>query len=100
MGNTDREKGSLAKAAAVNYDEEPSELPRVSASGKGALAEKIVALAHAHGVKVREDADLAELLTAIEVDSPIPLEAMATVTEILTYVYRASSDPARGETTL
>ena len=64
--------------------------PRVVATGKGAVAEQILAIAFANGVKVREDADLAEILSVLEVDSIIPVEVLATVAEILAYVYRAN----------
>ena len=39
---------------------------------------------------MREDADLAEMLSAIDIDSEIPIEAFAAVAEILVYVYRAN----------
>ena len=73
---------------------ETHDLPRVVASGRGAVAEQILEIAFAQGVKVRTDADLAEILSAVEVDSEIPLAALATVAEILSYVYRAQGiDP-------
>ena len=62
------------------------------ASGRGSIAEQILAIAFAKGIKVREDADLAKLLSVIEIDSEIPIEAFATVAEILAYVYRANGD--------
>jgi len=65
-------------------------MPVVRASGRGQLAEQILALAFENGVKVREDSDLATLLSAVDIDSPIPLEAFAAVAEILTYIYRAN----------
>nr|WP_247894327.1 EscU/YscU/HrcU family type III secretion system export apparatus switch protein [Azospirillum sp. B510] len=65
-------------------------LPRIVATGKGTVAEQILELAFANGVKVREDADLVEILSAIEVDSDIPVEAIAAVAEILAHVYRAN----------
>ncbi len=68
--------------------------PRVVASGRGALAEQILQIAFDRGVKVRHDADLAEILATIEVESEIPLEALAAVAEILSYVYRAQSEAA------
>lgn len=64
--------------------------PRVIAAGRGTVAEQILALAFANGVKVREDADLAELLSAVDLESEIPLEAFTAVAEILSYVYRAN----------
>lgn len=66
--------------------------PRVIAAGRGTVAEQILALAFANGVKVREDADLAELLSAVDLDSEIPLEAFTAVAEILSYVYRANGE--------
>lgn len=81
------------KAAALSYDRARGDLPRVTAVGTGELAEEIVALALKHGVKVREDADLAEVLTALDIDSPIPPETFATVARILAYVYLANGNP-------
>lgn len=78
-----------AKAVALDYDPARAPTPRVVASGRGAVAEQILQIALAHGVKVREDADLVEILAALEIDSLIPLEAFAAVAEILAYVYRA-----------
>jgi flagellar biosynthesis protein len=77
------------KAVALTYDQAAGEAPRISATGRGAVAEQILAIAFANGVKVREDADLVEILSLIDVDSPIPLEAFAAVAEILRYVYQA-----------
>ena len=39
-------------------------------------------------------ADLAEILATIEVESEIPLEALAAIAEILSYVYRTQSKVA------
>ncbi len=86
-------------AVAIKNDDGDTALPRVVAKGHGTIAEQILALAYAHDVKVREDADLLELLDAIEIDSEIPLAALAAVAEILTYLYRAngSSKPPPAE---
>jgi len=54
-------------------------------------------------VKVREDANLAEILEAIEIDTKVPLHALAAVAEILSYVYRANAaaaDPSNPQTDL
>jgi flagellar biosynthesis protein len=68
--------------------------PRIIAKGHGAVAEQILELAFATGVKVREDANLAEILEAIEIDTEVPLHALAAVAEILSYVYRANDASA------
>lgn len=94
------------KAVALGYEPKRDDQPRVTASGRGAVAEQILRIAFDRGIKVREDADLAEILAAIDVDSLIPLEAFAAVAEILAYVYRAegqggppapAAKPASGE---
>ena len=68
--------------------------PEIVASGRGAVAEQILALAFANGVKVRQDADLVEILACLDVGSEVPLEALAAVAEILSYVYRANAAAA------
>ncbi|MBM3514264.1 MAG: flagellar protein FhlB [Alphaproteobacteria bacterium] len=67
--------------------------PKVTASGRGYVAEQILAIAFANGVKVREDADLVQILSAVDVESDIPTEAFAAVSEVLAYVYRANGKP-------
>lgn len=79
-------------AVALKYTAEDEFAPKVTAGGRGAIAEQILEIAFATGIKVREDADLAEMLSAIDIDSEIPLEAFAAVAEILTYVYRANGN--------
>lgn len=81
----------LKKAVALEYERGKDVAPRVTASGQGLVAEQILAIAFAQGIKVREDADLIEVLSKVEIDSPIPLEAFATVAEILSYVYAANA---------
>jgi flagellar biosynthesis protein len=85
-------RGPRTDAIAVALEYRPGEdgAPRVAASGRGALAETILALAFANGVKVREDADLAQLLSAVEVGEDIPIDAFLAVAEVLAYVYRAN----------
>ena len=88
------------KAIALKHERGEGQAPTIVASGQGAIAEQILQLAFANGVKVREDADLAEILSHIDIDSPIPLEAYSAVAEILSYVYQANArhNPKRNQT--
>lgn len=86
-----RPPAAFTKAVAIEYDRGQDEAPRVTASGKGAIAEQILAIAFERGIKVREDAELVEILSLVEVDSPIPLEAFTAVAEILSLVYQANA---------
>lgn len=79
-------------AVAIGFDPRCDTAPRVLAGGHGKIAEQILEIAFANGVKVREDGDLAELLSAIDLDADIPPEAFAAVAEILIYVYRANGN--------
>tara|TARA_R110000787_G_scaffold144264_2_gene258185 strand:- start:11454 stop:11807 length:354 start_codon:yes stop_codon:yes gene_type:complete len=77
-------------AVAVRHDGDVAEAPTVIASGRNALAEQILNLAFANGIPVREDADLAEILAAIEIEAELPVECWAAIAEVLAFVYRAN----------
>lgn len=85
-------------AVALNDGARKGEVPKITAAGRGKIAEKILQLAHDNGIRVREDSALAEMLAQIELDSPIPSEAFMAVAEILSYVYRANGLPNPFET--
>ena len=93
-GNSKKAKEDITRSVAValGYDAEVDQAPRVLAGGHGSIAEQILEIAFANGMKVREDADLAELLSSIDLESEIPTEAFAAVAEILIYVYRANGN--------
>ncbi len=82
-------------AVAIEDDRGKGLPPRITAAGRGKIAEKILQLAFENDIKVREDSTLAEMLAQIEIDSPIPSEAFMAVAEILSYVYKANgqADP-------
>lgn len=76
-------------AIALHSSNGRAQTTQVVAKGTGDIAEQILQLAFDHGVKVRTDADLAAILSAVEVESEIPLEALTSVANILSYIYRA-----------
>lgn len=81
----------ISKAVAIGYEKDVDDAPMVLANGRGAIAEQILAIAFERGIKVRRDAELVDMLSLIDVDSPIPLEAFSAVAEILAYVYQANA---------
>jgi flagellar biosynthesis protein len=87
-----RHKPAAKVAVALKHDR--PEVPKVVASGRGAVADRILDLAFASGVAVREDADLAQMLAAVELDCPIPLPCFEAVSEILAYLYRLNAAAA------
>ena len=86
------EKNIDPVAVALEYNADSEFAPKVVAGGRGKVAEQILRIAFDRGIKVREDADLAEMLSAIDIDSEIPVNAFAAVAEILNYVYLANGD--------
>ncbi len=78
------------KAVALLYDKERGGAPQVVASGKGALAEKIVETAREAGVYVMEDPDLIELLAHVPVGDDIPEQLYQAVAEVLAFVYQVN----------
>lgn len=84
---SDRQSAVALKGAGVDRPNAPA---RLVAKGQGAVAEQILEIAFAQGVRVRKDTDLVEVLEAIDLDAEVPLHALAAVAEILTYVYRAN----------
>lgn len=94
MATGEFDKETLAVALA--YAREKEAAPHVAAKGKGYIAQAIIDLAKKHGIEVRQDSDLATLLSKLEIDAPIPLEAYAAVAEILSYVYRVNDRMKHG----
>ncbi len=89
-GNTSKTQQS--KGVALGYDKEEEEAARVIATGEGHIAKQIIAIAEEQGIHIRRDKELVEILSHLEVDSVIPLEAYTAVAEILSYVYRVNAD--------
>ncbi len=61
--------------------------PRVTAKGRGDIAERIIMLAQEHGVPMREDKALVELLSSIELGREIPTLLYVAVAEVIAFAY-------------
>ncbi|MBN8521073.1 MAG: EscU/YscU/HrcU family type III secretion system export apparatus switch protein [Alphaproteobacteria bacterium] len=88
-----KEKSKRQTAVALKDRTLERKVPQVVAAGRGKIAEQILQLAYDNDIRIREDSALAEMLAAIEIDSPIPPEAFSAVAEIMSYVYRANGQP-------
>lgn len=88
-----QKKDGRPVAVAITDAKSDDTLPVITAAGRGKIAEQILQLAFANGIRVRQDSALAEMLAALELDSPVPNEALVAVAEILSYVYRANGAP-------
>jgi flagellar biosynthesis protein len=77
-------------AVALEYDF--SGAPRVTAKGRGHVAEAILALALESGVTIEENPVLANALADVELDEQIPEALYRAVAEVLTFVLRARGE--------
>ncbi len=89
--NNDEEKLSPAYAVALGYNPLKDDAPKVLAKGQGDIAEKIIQIALDEGIEIHRDADLIEILKAVDIDQEIPVEAFAAVAEIISYIYKANA---------
>ena len=83
-------------AIALKYDKQNDPAPKVVATGKGNIAEQIIAIAKENGIEIRKDATLASILSTLDLDALIPLEAYASVAEILSYIYGKNTEKLNG----
>jgi len=76
-------------AVAIRYRPGEDSAPRVTAKGKGRLAEIMRELAREHGIPIIEDVALARLLyRRVKVGRAVPAETYRAVAAILAFVYR------------
>ena len=81
------------RATALHY--EPGDVsPRVTATGSGMLAERIIAAAREAGVPVREDPALVQALAAIDLGAHVPEDLWRAVAEALAWAYRLDAGAA------
>lgn len=78
-------------AVALRYVAGETEVPRVVAAGRGALAERILARARECGVPVHEDPELAAALLHVDVGGEIPPELYLAVAEVLAFILAAEA---------
>ncbi|MGG4488914.1 EscU/YscU/HrcU family type III secretion system export apparatus switch protein [Metabacillus idriensis] len=88
MKNEIRQK----KAAALRYQDKKDAAPRVTAKGKGHMADTIIEAAKLNDVPVQEDPSLIEVLHKMEVNEQIPEELYQAVAEIFSFLYLADKE--------
>ena len=84
-------KKKVKKAVALKYDKQKDDAPRVVAKGQGQVAENIIELAKKHDIPIKDDTDLIEVLSSLEINETIPSEIYVAVAELLAFVYSANA---------
>ncbi|MCX6051323.1 MAG: EscU/YscU/HrcU family type III secretion system export apparatus switch protein [Campylobacterales bacterium] len=80
----------MTKAAALRYDKEKENAPRVIAKGQGNTAENIIKIAELHNLPIRKDEDLIELLSKVELNKEVPEALYKAVAEIFSFIYKVT----------
>lgn len=89
-------KDNTQTAVALGYEAKVDAAPRILATGKGVLAEKILEIADQESIPIYKDADLAQILCMLEQNSLIPIEAYAAVAKILGQIYKFDKEKQYG----
>ncbi len=91
MAKDIQDSNYLPKAAALKYEREVSNAPKVMAKGQGETAKNIIKLARENNIPIKKDADLVELLSKIEVEKEIPESMYRAVAEIFSFIYEMAN---------
>jgi flagellar biosynthesis protein len=86
MDQKERKK-SISKAVALKYIPDRDRAPKVTAKGSGILAQRIIELAQKHGVPIKEDPALVQILAQLDFYQEIPPSTYLVVAEILAFIY-------------
>jgi len=86
------EKESVKKAAALQYDKQKDDAPYVTAHGSGETAKNIIKIAEQNGIPIKQDEDLVNMLSQIELNQAIPVELYKAVAEIFSFIYGISNE--------
>ena len=88
-------KNKVDKAAALKYNRGDASAPKMVAKGRGKVAEKIVEIAKAHNIPIKEDKDLVEFLSTLDLYQEIPEELYKAVAEIIAFIYELKDKAVR-----
>ncbi|MCT2534507.1 EscU/YscU/HrcU family type III secretion system export apparatus switch protein [Aquibacillus koreensis] len=80
------------KAVALKYDQEHDVAPKITASGKGYVAETIIQKAEENNVAIQEDPTLVHLLSQLNVNEKIPEELYLAVAEVFAFIYHVDQE--------
>jgi flagellar biosynthesis protein len=95
MTDIKKPKKEIRYATALQYSPEKNFAPKVVATGKGEIAEKIIEKAKENDVPIYQNSNLAKTLSALGIGNEIPPQIYEVVAEILIFI--GSVDKSYGE---
>ena len=90
MNESSNKKHTRPIAAALQHNGEGA--PRLTAKGRGEIAERILELAKLHGIPIQHDRGLVELLAQIKLGDEIPPPLYAAIAELLAFIYKLAGE--------
>ncbi len=90
-----KERHQVKSAVALQYDRLKHQAPLVVATGKGLIAERILQIAREHDIPIRQDPDLIQVLSKLDLGEVIPSELYPVIAEIFAFVYRLNAEKAK-----
>ena len=76
---------------ALGYNRQKDNAPRVLATGSGEVAKNIINLAKSHDIPIKEDADLIEVLSKVDLNEEVPPNLYKAVAEIFNFLYQMTN---------
>ncbi|MBW2222054.1 MAG: EscU/YscU/HrcU family type III secretion system export apparatus switch protein [Deltaproteobacteria bacterium] len=86
-----KERKLLKKAVALKYEPHRQEAPIVTAKGQGLVAEKIIEVAKKKHIPIKDDPDLVQILSQLELGDQIPSSVYQVVAEIFVFIYHLNN---------
>ena len=75
------------EAIALSWDPHLDTAPKIAAKGSGLVADELIRLAKEHNIPIREDRDLVQIFSLLNIGETIPPEVHTAIAEILAFIY-------------
>ncbi len=79
---------SKKEAVALKYNKTKDRAPKVVAKGKGVAAKNILEFAKENNIPIKEDPELVQILSKLDIYDEIPPELYKAVAKILSFIYK------------
>ena len=80
------------EAIALRYNRNKDNAPKVVAKGKGVVAKNILELAKENNIPIKEDPELLQILSNLEINEEIPQDLYKAVAKILAHIYSSKEN--------
>jgi len=93
MVTPDDDTVRLSDKIAVSLQYEGDSAPIVTSKGSGFIAQQILDIAKEHNIPIKQDPQLVELLSQVELNQEIPQVLYEAVAQVLVFAYQLNDKP-------